>query len=140
MRRSAFTMIELIFVIVILGVLAAVAVPRLGASREDANIAKYKSDISAIRSSIVTTRSQQLMSGNASYPNTEGSNSPSILFGGVLDYGIKPSSATKTGWRKGADNATGNITGYVLRLENTDIVFSYNRTSGVFDCLNQNTG
>jgi prepilin-type N-terminal cleavage/methylation domain-containing protein len=38
--RKAFTMIELIFVIVILGVLAAVAIPKLSATRTDAKIAK----------------------------------------------------------------------------------------------------
>lgn len=36
MKRTAFTMIELVFVIVILGILAAVAIPKLAATRDDA--------------------------------------------------------------------------------------------------------
>ena len=36
--KKGFTMIELIFVIVILGILASVAVPRLASTREDAEI------------------------------------------------------------------------------------------------------
>jgi general secretion pathway protein G len=36
--REAFTMIELIFVIVILGILASVAIPKLATTRDDAKI------------------------------------------------------------------------------------------------------
>ena len=48
MKRSGFTMIELVFVIVILGILASVAIPKLAATRDDANIAKSTSEISSL--------------------------------------------------------------------------------------------
>jgi prepilin-type N-terminal cleavage/methylation domain-containing protein len=38
--KKAFTMIELIFVIVIIGILASVAIPKLAATRDDAQVSK----------------------------------------------------------------------------------------------------
>jgi prepilin-type N-terminal cleavage/methylation domain-containing protein len=52
MKRSGFTMIELVFVIVILGILASVAIPKLAATRDDANIAKASTEVSAIVSDL----------------------------------------------------------------------------------------
>ena len=43
--KKAFTMIELILVIVVIGVLAAIAIPRISATRDDAVLVKTMAEI-----------------------------------------------------------------------------------------------
>lgn len=61
--KKAFTMIELVFVIVVLGILAAVAVPRLVGTRDDAIITKLRADVAAVQSGITLKRSEDMMKG-----------------------------------------------------------------------------
>ncbi|MDR1555336.1 MAG: type II secretion system GspH family protein [Campylobacteraceae bacterium] len=126
MRHSAFTMVELVFIIVVLGILASIAVPRLAASRDDAKIAKGKADIAAIRSSIILKRNQNLLAGNTIFPDLNGT---SGLFGGVLDYPIEDDAS---GWKK---TSPGDNTKYSFTIANTVVNFEYFQDKGIFTCV-----
>jgi len=52
-------MIELIFVIVIIGILAAVAIPKLAATRDDATDAKVKANVATCLSDVVAAYTSQ---------------------------------------------------------------------------------
>ena len=53
--KKAFTMIELIFVIVIIGILASVAIPKLSATRDDAKVSVLAKAIQSIKSEIASS-------------------------------------------------------------------------------------
>lgn len=65
-KRSGFTLIELLLVVVIIGILAAIVVPRLVGRTEDANIAKAQGQLASFRSAL-----QIYELDNQSFPTTE---------------------------------------------------------------------
>lgn len=67
--KKAFTMIELIFVIIILGVIAAVAIPKLFVSREDAEIVVLKNELAIIRTGIDGAYQESVFAGKKAYPS-----------------------------------------------------------------------
>ncbi len=48
-NRKGFTLIELLIVVVIIGILAAIAIPKFSATKDKAKLASLKSDIGNIR-------------------------------------------------------------------------------------------
>ena len=102
-KRYAFTMIEVVFVIVILGILAAVAIPKFAVTRTDAQVTKGKSDISTIRSAIMTERQSRLIKGDSAWIPQLSDNNGTLFSGSdnnhtLLMYGIN--SGTGEGYWK----------------------------------------
>jgi len=130
--KKAFTMVELLFVIVILSILAAVAIPKMGSTKTNAEIAKGKTDVATIRSAILTERQSQLIKGvNSFIPKL--SDNDEILFTGngdgrvLLTYGIA-SGTTEGKWERVEENK------YKFHIDSKEIEFDYNSTTGKFSC------
>jgi len=70
--QSGFTLIELVIVIVILGILAAVAIPKYEDMREQARVATLKGQLGSIRSAIAIQYARNALNGNATFPTLDG--------------------------------------------------------------------
>lgn len=82
-NQKAFTIIELVFVIVILSILAVVSLPRLMTTRDDSKIASCLSDITTLVEDLTTYYTSQ---GNFTVNTNEMTNVKSTgLFHGVND-------------------------------------------------------
>jgi general secretion pathway protein G len=64
-KKSGFTLIEIILVVVIIGILAGIAIPRMGGKTEKAKISQAKSNITALSMAI---QEFEMMNGN--YPSS----------------------------------------------------------------------
>src|SRR5580698_226986 len=92
-RAGGFTLIEIMVVVVIIGLLAAVIVPTVVSKVDDAKIAKAKSDIQAIQAALTMFRLD-----NSHYPTTEQ---------GLQALVTQPTDPTIKHWRPG---------GYIERI------------------------
>lgn len=107
-REQGFTMIELIMVIVILGVLAAVALPKFYDMQADARMAKMQAALGSIKSASAIAHSAFLVSGTSPTSVTlEGSAVP--LLNGYPD--VRDPAASS-----GIAIAAGGLTDYTLAV------------------------
>lgn len=128
-RSNAFTMIELIFVIVVLGILSAIALPKFAGTRALADIGKGRADVATIRTAIINERQSRLLLGDNSFIPVlsnvklfDGNGSSVLLAYGMID------SQTASNWHKVSD------TTYEYRVGDSINTFTYTPADGKFMC------
>ena len=126
--KRAFTIIELIFVIVVLGILAAVALPKFSQALTQADLSQAKSRVTSIRSAIVVYKNKHILLGENPYPDTLSSDDDH-LFDKILPNAIQPSSKNG-GWKRISQNPEK----YKFHIPNGFIVFAYDKAKGTFSC------
>ena len=62
-NQKAFTLLELTFVIVIVGILSAIAIPKFAATRDDATITKAITTVASVRNAVATERQKRILRG-----------------------------------------------------------------------------
>ena len=95
--HKAFTMVELIFAIIIIGILSAVAVPKFSKTSEVAYVASAKSEIASARTALATLRQKNILKGETAELTIAdvGAN-----FTNLLQFPVKSCSGSKcNGWQ-----------------------------------------
>ena len=100
--EAGFTLIELVIVIVILGILAAVAIPKYEDMREQARVATIKGQLGSIRSAVAIQYARNALNGSANFPALDGT---IFAEGRIPKDPVVNSSAVKT--TPGIDNSGG---------------------------------
>jgi len=132
-RRAGFTLIELLIVIVIIGILAAIAIPKFGKTREKAY---YKAMMSDLRN--LNAQQEIYYSNPASgynYTNSLTALDMAASQGVTLDL----AGATTQGWQASASHAA------LATTQNCGIYYgtpssypaAYVNTHGVVKCTNE---
>ena len=132
----AFTMIELIFVIVVIGILAGVAIPKLAATRDDATLAAMRANLATIMTAVQTQHGADLIAGNSTWKtlNFTTANKDANTHYNLSSLLSKPMKIdkdclkTRNGFCGGGDNTVTIVVG------GKQTVVTFNTANGTFDC------
>ena len=133
-------MIELVFVIVVIGILAAIAVPKFAATRDDATITKTMATIGSVRSGLATERQKRILRGDftaITSLNSTGTDTAFSTFSAdrdsntsnVLEYAV--SDCTGLGKSKGCWSVSGTTYTYTMPTSGS---VDFSITNNRFNC------
>jgi prepilin-type N-terminal cleavage/methylation domain-containing protein len=86
--RRAFSFLEIMVVVVIIGILAAVVVPQFGGVTDDARAAATSGAVSGVRASISGYRTRAILTGQAPFPTLAQLNEQGLVVQG--EFPVNP--------------------------------------------------
>jgi prepilin-type N-terminal cleavage/methylation domain-containing protein len=155
--KKSFTLIELIFVLVIIGLLASFAVPKFMQTRVSASATSAASVVSSVRTAIEAKHGEWII--NDDLDTTDGytpqgypqklddaklNSANEDLFNGtsklkLLKKGIKSCLKNDCWYKKSEDNDK-NLSDYIYKFNDKDYVqLEYNGSNGMFECVDSNS-
>ena len=99
-NKKGFTLIELLIVVVIIGILAAIAIPKFANTKEKAYVASMKSDLR----NLVTAQEAYFSDNNSTYASSTTSMGTNYTASSGVTVTIHASTAT--GWNATATHAS----------------------------------
>jgi prepilin-type N-terminal cleavage/methylation domain-containing protein len=91
-RRAGFTLIELLIVVVIIGLLAAIAIPKFAATKTQARLAEMRSDLH----NLATAQEAYVSDNNIYYAGAVPN--PALLYSPSPGVSITIAEGTVSGW------------------------------------------
>ena len=99
-NKKGFTLIELLIVVVIIGILAAIAIPKFANTKEKAYIASMKSDLR----NLITAQEAYFSDNNSTYAGSTGA--LSMTYKASSGVTVTLSGVTNTGWGASASHTS----------------------------------
>lgn len=131
--KKAFSLIEIIFSVVIISIILAVAIPKLGNILNTTNTNKIKSDILIIKEALNNYKNKMILQGQTSSLESLDDNNQE-LFNKILQTPIQASSKHTLGsWSK-----VSNTTYKVFVDSQNSVEFIYDNCNNSFKCDENN--
>ena len=113
-KRKGFTLIELLIVVVIIGILAAIAIPKFATTKEKAYVAAMKSDLKNL-----ATAQESYFSDNNTYAT-------------LAQIQLAPYSWAPSGAAAATPTVTANATGWGATISDSRVATTTTDVCGVF--------
>ncbi|MBZ7978448.1 type II secretion system protein [Campylobacter sp. RM12654] len=148
--KKAFSMIEMIFAIAVIGILAGIAIPKMMANKDTAHIVQLKEQVEAIRKGIEAyAGAKYIETGSKDYPDglcynssgnidscTDSLNKNRLIFQVVM----QTPPVANVNWIGWTNSLTKPIFLYKIKKNiQKGYLFEYDKENGTFKCINSHS-